>query len=159
MKWPLVMSNCNRGMARGYLRKSLNARHSYPDRPIIVPLSAIDICNSIYKILFSEFVYMWPKFSSLLRPLHIGRKSKGASFRRKPFETLSTTGLQVELTPWIGTLRPVTSTYVAEVISCHERSPAVFSEWTFDIDIRQARAMKTPKLCSGRRSGSTDMQH
>ena len=34
-------------------------------------------------------------------------KLKGAFFGRKPFETLSNIGLQVDFTPWIGNLRPV----------------------------------------------------
>ena len=46
-----------------------------------------------------------------------GRKLKGASFDRRPFETLSNIGLQLELTPGIGKLRPVTPPHVAEVIS------------------------------------------
>ena len=55
---------------------------------------------------------------------------KGASFGRKPFETLSNIGLQVELTPWIGNLRPVTPRHVPVVTSGYERSPAI----TFDRD-------------------------
>ena len=53
---------------------------------------------------------------------------KGASFGRKPFETLSNIGLQVDLTPQIGILRPVTPHQVAKVTSGHERSPAVFRQ-------------------------------
>ena len=40
----------------------------------------------------------------------------------------------VELIPWIETLRSVTSPHVPEVISGHERSPAVFSAITFGGD-------------------------
>ena len=54
-----------------------------------------------------------------------GRKLKDTSFGRKLFETLADIGLQVELPPRIGTLRP-TPLHVAEVISGQERSPAVF---------------------------------
>ena len=53
---------------------------------------------------------------------------KGASFGRKQLETLSNIGLQVDLTPWVGILRPVTPRHVAKVISGHERSPAVFRQ-------------------------------
>ena len=53
-------------------------------------------------------------------------KLKGASFGRKPFETLSNIVLHVDLAPRIGILRPVTPYHVAKVISGHEMSPAVF---------------------------------
>ena len=56
------------------------------------------------------------------------KKMKGASFARKPLKTLSNIELQVELTSWIGILRPVTPRLVAKVISGHERSPAVFRQ-------------------------------
>ena len=54
------------------------------------------------------------------------RKMKGTSFVRIPFETLSNIWLQVGLTPWVRVLRPVIPRHVANVISGHERSPAVF---------------------------------
>ena len=61
-------------------------------------------------------------------PLKVnGRKVKGTSVGRKPFETLTDIGLQVQLPPLIGILRP-TPVHVAEVISGHERSPAVFRQ-------------------------------
>ena len=42
---------------------------------------------------------------------------KGASFEQKPFKTLSDIGLEVELTPWAGILRPMTPRHVTKVIS------------------------------------------
>ena len=59
---------------------------------------------------------------------------KGASFEQKPFKTLSNIGLEVDLTPWVGILRPMTPRHVTKVISGHGRSPAVFSGITFDRD-------------------------
>ena len=41
---------------------------------------------------------------------------KGASFERKPFKTLSHIGLEVDLTPWVGILRPMTPRHVTKVI-------------------------------------------
>ena len=93
-----------------HLRKRLNARHSYTEWLITLKLSASHIRNSIYKMFISELWYGWPKFKSVLRPLHYtsvnGRKLRGASFGQKPFETLSFIGLQVDLTQWIRILRP-----------------------------------------------------
>ena len=57
-----------------------------------------------------------------------GRKMKGVSFGRKLSEILSNIGLQVDLTSWVGILRPVTPRRVAKIISGHERSPAVFRQ-------------------------------
>ena len=67
------------------------------------------------------------KVRSNVRPLHYQSmvKIERRLFGRKPFETLSNIGLQVELTPFIGKMRPVTSPYATEVTSGHERSPAV----------------------------------
>ena len=48
------------------------------------------------------------------------------------FKTRLDIGLQVNLTYWIGKLRPVTSPYVPEVISGHERPGQQFSAKTFD---------------------------
>ena len=53
---------------------------------------------------------------------------KGASFGRKPFETLFNIGLDVDLTPLVGILRPVTPRHAGEVISGHDRSPAIFRQ-------------------------------
>ena len=75
-----------------------------------------------------------------MRPLYFksmnGRKTKGASFGRESFETLSIIGLQVDLTPWVGILRPVTPRHVAKVISGHESRKVTnsFSAITFDRD-------------------------
>ena len=112
-----------------HLMKSLNARQRYTDWTIALKLSAIDIHTSIYETYISEFWYRWPKVRSILRPLHyksMGEKMKGTSFARKPFKTLSSIGLQVELTSWVGILWPVTPRHVFKVISGHESSPAVF---------------------------------
>ena len=51
---------------------------------------------------------------------------KGTSFEQKPFKTLSNIALDVELTPWVGILQPMTPRHVAKVISGHERSPTFF---------------------------------
>ena len=53
---------------------------------------------------------------------------KGTSFGRKPLETLSSIGLQVDLASWVGILRPVTPRHVAKVSSGHERSPVFFRQ-------------------------------
>ena len=58
----------------------------------------------------------------------IRRKMKVASFGRKPLETLSNINLQVHVTPWVGIKRTVIPRHVANVISGHERSPAVFRQ-------------------------------
>ena len=42
--------------------------------------------------------------------------------------------IQLDLTTWVGILRPVTTRHVAKVISGHERSPEVFSAITLDRD-------------------------
>ena len=47
-----------------HLIKSLNARHSYTECPIILKLSGIDIRTSIYKMNISEFWYLWLKVRS-----------------------------------------------------------------------------------------------
>ena len=54
-----------------------------------------------------------------------GRKMKCAYFGRNPFKTLSNIGLQVDLIPWVGILRPLAPCPVANVVSGRERSPAV----------------------------------
>ena len=43
---------------------------------------------------------------------------KGACFEQKPFKTLSNIGLEVDLTPWVGILRPMTP----RSLSCHQGS-------------------------------------
>ena len=53
---------------------------------------------------------------------------KAASFEQKPLKTLSNIGLEVELTPGVGILQPMTPRHVTKVISGHGRSPAVFRE-------------------------------
>ena len=96
------------------------------DRPLS-KLPAIDIRNSIYEMFISQFWYRWPKVRSILRPREIiisqWRKNERRQFWKQPFETLSNIKLQVELTPWVGILRPVTPRHVFKVISGHERSP------------------------------------
>ena len=59
---------------------------------------------------------------------------KGVSFEQKPCKTLSNMGLEVELTPLVGILRPMTPRHVTKVIAGHGRSPTVFSGITFDRD-------------------------
>ena len=76
-----------------------------------------------------ECWYPWPKVRSILWNLDykpMGGKMKSSSFGRKPFKTFSNIRLQVDLTPWVIILRPVTPRHVAKVISGHERTPAVF---------------------------------
>ena len=53
---------------------------------------------------------------------------KGVSFEQKLFKILSNIGLEVDLTPYVGILLPMTPRHVAKVISGHGRSPAVFRE-------------------------------
>ena len=40
---------------------------------------------------------------------------KGAYFEQKTFKTLSNIGLEVDLTPWVGILRPMTPRHVTKV--------------------------------------------
>ena len=84
-----------------YLRKSLNARQSHSECAIILKLSEVDIRTSIYKIFISNFISVTQGQANFVTsPLQVnGRKAKGASFGRKPFETPSNIGLQVDLTP------------------------------------------------------------
>ena len=110
------------------LQKSLNARNSYTEWPIIRKPSAIDIRNSIHKMYISEMWYRWLKVRSILRPLHCKSMEENykVSLLDENHPKHSNIGLQVDLTPRIGILRPVTPHHVAKVISGHERSPAVF---------------------------------
>ena len=75
--------------------------------------------NSIYKIIISEYWYRWPKIRSILRPLHYKLMVENwkASLLLENHLKHSNIGLQLELTPWIGIMRPVTRPHVAEVIS------------------------------------------
>ena len=41
---------------------------------------------------------------------------KGAYFEQKPFKTLSSIGLEVDETPWVGMLRPMTPRHVTKVM-------------------------------------------
>ena len=50
----------------------------------------------------------------------------------------------------------MTPSHTPKVISDHERSPAVVRQYFLE---RQAKAMKTPEMCSIRRYGSTEMPH
>ena len=59
---------------------------------------------------------------------------KGASFEQKPFKTILSIRLEVDLTPRVGILRPMTPRHVTKVISGQGRSPVVFSGITFDRD-------------------------
>ena len=65
---------------------------------------------------------------------------KGASFEQKTFKTLSNIGLEVEWTPWVGILWPMTPCHVTKVIQVMEGHQQFFGNnfW------RPARAMKTP---------------
>ena len=61
---------------------------------------------------------------------------KGASFEQKPFKTFSNIGLEVDLTPWVGILRPMTPRHITNYQG-HFRSWKVtssFSGITFDRD-------------------------
>ena len=84
--------------------------------------------NSIYKMYTLEFWHWLPNGESILWHLHhnsmreIGRRF----YWTKPIQTLAKIGLQVDLTPWVGILRPVTLRHITKAISFHERSPAVF---------------------------------
>ena len=62
-----------------HLRKTLNIRHSYTERPITLKLAAIDIGTRIYETYISEFWYRWNKVRSILRPLHY--KSMGEKWK------------------------------------------------------------------------------
>ena len=58
---------------------------------------------------------------------------KGATFERKPFETLTNIRLQVDFTPWVGTSRPVTPRHAAKGISgMKSRQPFFGKKNTFD---------------------------
>ena len=118
------------------LQKSLNASHSYTECPITLKLSEIDIRTSIYKMFISKFWYRWPKVRPILRPWRLimewlsiisqWKKNERRLFWNKPIRNTLDIGLQVDLTPWVGILRPVTSRHVAKIISGHERSSVVF---------------------------------
>ena len=85
-----------------HLRKSWNARHSYTEWLITLKLSANDILTGSIKCVSRNLNIGDPK-SVQLCDLFIawvnGRKLKRACFGRKPFETLSNIGLQLELHP------------------------------------------------------------
>ena len=98
--------------------------HSNFKRWISIPVSMKHISRNF------DFGYLR---SGQFRDLSIinkstGEKMKDASFGRKPFKTLWNTGLQLDLTPWVGTLWQVTPRHVAKVISGHGRSTAVFRQ-------------------------------
>ena len=73
-------------------------------------LTEIDIRDSIYKIYISEFWYRWPKVRSILRPHHY--KSMGENWKapllNENHSKHSNIEVQVDLTPSIGKLQPVT---------------------------------------------------
>ena len=109
--------------------KSLNVRQRYTDWTIALKLSAIATNNGVYEMYISEFRYRWRQVNFVTSPLKVnGRKMNGASFEQNPFKTLSNIWLEVDLTPWVGTLWPMTPRHVTKVISDHGRSPTVFRE-------------------------------
>ena len=60
-------------------QKRFESRHSYTECPITLKLSAIGIRTSMYNMFVSEFVYLWPKVRSILRPIHY--KSMGEHWK------------------------------------------------------------------------------
>ena len=110
-----------------HLIKSLNARLSSPNdlshwnfqRLVSVPVSM--------KCIF----YIGDLRSSQFYDLSIisqWEKNERCLFWTKTFEALSNIRVQVDLTPWVGILWPVTPHHVARVISGHERSPTIFRQ-------------------------------
>ena len=113
-----------------HLIKSLNAHQSYADWTIdcLETFNNWYLSKSVHKMYISEFSYRWPKVRWILWSLHYKwmEKFENVCFGRKPFESLSNLGLQVELAPWNRKLLPVTPPHDPKVSSGHDRSPAVF---------------------------------
>ena len=137
-----------------HLMKSFNARYRYADGTIALKLPAIGTSNAAYKMYISEFCYRWPKVRSILWHLPyklIGENWKAFVLDGNHSKHSQTSGYK-QLTPWIGKLRPVTPPHNPKVTSGQERLPKFFGNSFY----RQARAMKTSYMCSGRRYGSTE---
>ena len=101
-------------------------------------LSAIDVLNSIYKCISRNFDIGGPRsgqFCGLsIRKLML--ENWKASLSIENHLKHSSIGLQLELTSWIGIMRPVTPPHIAEVISAFQviKGQQQFSRITFDRD-------------------------
>ena len=67
-----------------------------------------------------------------ISPLSQWEENERRLFLKKTIRNTLKHRMQVDQTPWVGILRPVTTRHVAKVISGPERLPAIFLAITFD---------------------------
>ena len=108
-------------------------RKSYIDWAIALKLQPLIRVTVCLKCLFRKFD-IGALRSGHFAPSHLWANGIGGGEWKAPVldghrSKHSTIGLQVNLTHWIGKLRPVTPPHVTEVISGHKRSPAVCRQW------------------------------